>query len=328
MTESSRSSTHGAEDANVAPGSAEGLLTALRHAAADPGTRETLNELGARARSIVEELSRSARAARENSAATPAPEAAATRRTGHASPEQSAAPLPALHRRLDELRACVDEVADVLGATVERLETVELQLGDPDAGIERQLADGIERCERVLMGIDHRVLRLGGGVTPAAPAVEASPDGDLSGAVLVVCASSRRRAALCVALERQGLQTLAATDLAQALGRAAALQPAAALVVLDGTDQDRSRMLHQWKECRERGNLPSAAVLGRADSARAASFGCGSIHEEHGAAAMAASLLALARAGAEAATESGPAVVQAIAEETESDSAQGARTTP
>lgn len=335
MAESSRSSTEeaqAADAAEAAQGNAERLLKALRSAAVDPGTRETLTELGDRARGIVEELSRRARKARESaSPATAATEAPAPGRSGRAASAEAADPPPALHRRLDELRACVDEVADVLGATVERLETMERQLGDPDAGIERQLADGIERCERVLMGIDHRVLRLGGDSVATQSAAESPASDSQRRTVLVVCASSSRRAALCVALERQGLRSLASTGLGPALRTFAVSRPAAALLVLDGADEDRSTFLQQWKECREDGNLPAAAVLGRADARRAATLGFGVIQQEHGEAAMAATLMALAAAGTgstDKSGEGGPAVAQAISEQTGTERAQGATTTP
>jgi len=252
-------------------------------------TREALHEIGERARGIVEELARHARTRRDEAAATTAAYAAAA-----AGPAGEAAP-PALHHRLNELRACVGEVADVLEATVERLETVELQLGDPDASIERQLAEGILRCERVLMGIEHRVVLAVEEGVPEAPR-RTQRRGDVP-TVLVVAHSSRRRAHLCLALERQGLRALAAADLALAVGMAVRRRPSVALVELGDWHGIGAEFLEEWKEHEEHGILPCAAVLEAGDASGASALGFETINEEHGEAAMAACLTRMARDG-------------------------------
>jgi len=285
MSDSSRST-------DDAPGNAERLLRALGGAAAELGTREALTEIGDRARGIVEELARHTRARRQpTSASEEAADASApfARRRPTAPDAAPEAPLPELHERLRELRACVGEVADVLEATVERLETVEVQLGDPDQSIERQLTDGIERCERVLQGIEHRVVRAIDSLpSETGQRVEAPT-------VLVVAQSSRRRADLCVALERQGLRALAAADLAHAVRMTACHAPSVALVEIRDRPESGVEFLEEWKEYQEHGALPGAAVLDTGADVDASAFGFETINEEHGEAAMAACLARVAR---------------------------------
>jgi hypothetical protein len=254
--------------------------------------REALAELGDRARSVVEELARHARERREAAAAraAEAPSASAM----PASPSEEA--MTTLPQRLGEIRAYMGEVADVLEATIERLETVEQQLGDPDENIERQLAEGIARCERVLMGIEHRV---GGAVTgdhsPAAVrAVAPAPAVPEAGPVLVLSRSSRRRAELCIAVERQGLFAVAAHDLASALRTAARTLPRVALLDLAGSAAERACALEEWKDYEERGVLPPAAAIGNAEPGGSRE-GFEIVWEEHGPAAMAAVLIRLVR---------------------------------
>jgi exonuclease VII small subunit len=262
-------------------------------------TREALAEIGERARGIVEELARHTRDRRSApaGAATGFSSASQQAHSGTSRATESARfdeAVPAgLHQRLSELRACVGEVADVLEATVERLETVELQLGDPDASIERHLCDSIERCERVLHGIEHRV------VLAAAPDAreQARPverPCDLP-TVLVVAESSRRRAHLCLALERQGLRSLAAASLALAVRVSARRSPSVALVELGDRHDLAAQLLEEWKEHEERGSLPCAAVLDAGGAAGTPAFGFETIKEQHGEAAMAATLTRLAR---------------------------------
>jgi len=260
-------------------------------------TREALAEISQRARGIVEELARHTRANRGEApgadANRPAGGQAWRRGTdGDRSAEQ--APTPELHQRLSELRACVGEVADVLEATVERLETVELQLGDPDAGIEKQLGDGIGRCERVLMGIEHRILAR--DRHDASTRIESAAErrNELT-SVLVLAQSSRRRADLCLALERQGLRAFAASDLPMAVRVAARTMPAVALVDTARRHGEDATWLHDWKDHEEQGTLPSAVLL---DFVGTAAQGFEIIKEGHGEAAMAASLTRIARDGA------------------------------
>lgn len=255
--------------------------------------REALAELGDRARSVVEELARHARERREAAAARTA-EAPASSAMPEPPAEEAIATLP---QRLGEIRAYMGEVADVLEATIERLETVEQQLGDPDENVERQLAEGIARCERVLMGIEHRVdSAAGGDRLPAAAAravahAQAAPE---AGPVLVLSRSSRRRAELCVAVERQGLFAVAAHDLASALRTAARTLPRVALLDLAGSAAERACALEEWKEYEERGVLPPAAAIGTAESGGFRE-GFEIVWEEHGPAAMAAVLVRLVR---------------------------------
>jgi hypothetical protein len=311
MTDRSRTST---EDE---PGGAERLIKAIGDAASDVSAREALAELGDRARGIVELLARSAkaRAAGASSASRAgssraAAGAAATEeaRARHSRERFADDPVPPnLHRRLDELRACVGEVADVLEATVERLGTIEDQLGDPEEAVERQLADGIERCERVLMGIEHRVFG------PAASLPE--PDANVAAApppldVLVVSPSSATRARLCLALEKQGLRAHAATGSAMAVRLAGRVAPGAALLAPAGGGEDAIALLEEWKEAGDRGILPPAAVLvagneGHGPGGAARSLGFSTVKEEHGSAAMAAWLASLARGGNEGAGDAG-----------------------
>jgi len=171
--------------------------------------------------------------------------------TGTSSAGDNEAGPPDLDRRIERLRACVDEVADLVDAGLERLETLEMQLGEPGAGVEADLAGAMERCERLLDGIDHRldlsVQRTSPGARgPAAPL-----------RVLVVMASSARRADWCVALEREGMHAVAAPDQRIAQGRLA--EEAVDAVLLDGSTGDL-RELDWWMQ-RESGMLPPAAVL-------------------------------------------------------------------
>lgn len=302
MSDSSRSTS----DSSAA---AERLLGALGAAASGLGTRETLAELGDRARGIVEGLSRHARQRREaaDAAATEAADESASRRSAAeaafvrpgAADAASTLPFPQVHRRLDELRACVGEVADVLEATVERLETIEGQLGDPGASVHTLLRDGVERCERVLMGLEYSVLaetkRRGQaaaveGVDARGPAEPARAPDRVT--VLVVSRSSAQRARICVALERQGLAAVAATDLAVARRVCTRAKPGVALLAIDEGRDNLAALLEEWKEGEETGSLPLAALLDAGSAASAFEFP--NIREQHGAAAMAASLVALA----------------------------------
>lgn len=248
-------------------------------------TRETLTELGDRARGIVEELARKAAERRQQGAETTAQAA-----------DETVGPsdIAGLGQRLGELRACVGEVADVLEAAVERLETVEQQLGDPDESLERQLRESLERCERVLMGIELRVERAAAAAQPHAVAVDVAEEP--APVVLVVAASSAHRGALCLALERQGIRTLAACDLGAALAIAARRHPPVALVDPVGfgsSERDAADFLDEWMEYQEHGSLPKAAVLD-ATAPQAAALGWPTIRSAHGEAAMAASLVRLA----------------------------------
>jgi hypothetical protein len=255
--------------------------------------REALAELGDRARSVVEELARHARERREAAAARAAEPPSSSPFPARPA-EEAMATLP---QRLGEIRAYMGEVADVLEATIERLETVEQQLGDPDENIERQLAEGIARCERVLMGIEHRVGAAGTGDPAPVGAVRAAPPAPAvsdAGPVLVLSRSSRRRAELCLAVERQGLFAVAAHDLASALRTAARTLPRVALLDLAGSAAERACALEEWKDYEERGVLPPAAAIGTAE-AGGSREGFEIVWEEHGAAAMAAVLVRLVR---------------------------------
>jgi hypothetical protein len=253
--------------------------------------REALAELGDRARAVVDELARHARERREAASARPyepPPSAAMPERAA----EDAMAALP---QRLGEIRAYMGEVADVLEATIERLETVEHQLGDPDENVERQLTEGIARCERVLMGIEHRVEAAGPATRPAEVVPRAMPVSVAGeGPVLVLSRCSRRRAELCLAVEHQGLAAVAAHDLASALRTASRTSPRVALLDLDGSPGERTAKLEEWKDYQERGTLPRAAAIGSAES-DGSRYGFEIIREEHGSAAMAAVLVRLVR---------------------------------
>ena len=291
------------EQRQAGGGGAERLLRVLRDAAEDFGAGETLSGLGDRARSMVEEAVRGATAASASAGTAAASAGTAAEET--ASRADSASPHGIDHR-LDELRSCVDEVADLLDAGLERLETLEMQLGDPDDGVERLLAEGIERCERVLGGVEHRILGIERGLAPVGdhdrrerlPAP--SPV-----RVLVVAASSARRAELCLALERQGLRTMGAPDTALALRWTERFAPDAALVDSCGAGE----LLDEWAGLAARGLLPAAAVLLATDHPREhrreiEARGLAWIEEQHGPAATTASLRRLfAGAGAAAAGE-------------------------
>lgn len=278
-------------------------------------TREVLMEIGDRARGIVEELARQSRLRAEQAASQAADAVQAASQAagsagwagqdqadqagqaGRAGPEGPAIPVDLL-RRLGELRACVGQVADVLEGAVERLETVESQLGDPEAGVEEQLRLGISRCEDLLLGIEHRVLRSAGADESGAagPQHEAgNPREPVS--VLVVSSGSRRRARLCLALEGQGLRVLAATDLRSARNLADRHRADVALIDLDPENPDATDLLDRWKEGLDRGKLPRSLVLtsGRGGVGTGWTNDNDHIHEEHGEAALAARLTRMAR---------------------------------
>ncbi|MFN2375694.1 MAG: hypothetical protein ABR538_04105 [Candidatus Binatia bacterium] len=287
-------------------GTAERLLRSLGNAAVDPDTREALAELGQRARNVVEDLARQVRLRREAQAArTPADDAASA-------PDARSRPSPAsmspgesagLYYHLEGVRVAIDEFADVLEGTVERLESIELQLGDPDAGVERLLGEGIERCERVLQGIEHRVEREA-GQKRSPTATKGQGESGLAGArpVLVVVASSRRRARICLALEKQGLATVAAADLALALRQSVLHDPAIALLEAEGTPDVRRALLDEWKDHEDRGSLPPVAILTDEAAAGPSFAGRPVVRESHGEAAMAASLHRLVQQARESET--------------------------
>jgi hypothetical protein len=283
---------------------AESLLGAAGSAEA----REALARLGERARSIVEQLARSAsdRDARSASyreafpGSAGVPEDAIRAADSKAKGSMLDAAMPELHRRLGELRACIGEVSDVLEATVERLETVEAQLGDADEQVERTIADGIARCEHMIAGIEHRVSRVH-AVEKDRACEDLRASAQAFRTVIVVAGPSRLRAGLCVALERQGLLALAALD---AIGARRALDrsggAAAALLAFSGSAEDRLLAMEQWKSAQRDGLLPPAAVWIRRDEEPAALRDAAVCElpvllESHGEAALAAALLEMTR---------------------------------
>lgn len=289
-------------ESNDAPAGAERLFEALRSAATDTATRETLRGLGDRARNVVEELARNARTRAAAAEARAQAEAEAARRdrepSGSSRPGPGAAAFvpPDLSRRLDDLKGCVVEVADTLEATIERLETLEEQLGDPGERLDAKLARGVEHCEQVLRGIEYRVERAAAKPAHAEPSAgePAAP-----ATVMVVAASSARRASLCVDLEREGLRCLAASNLVAA--RRLGAQATAALLVPQPDAVEAAETLEDWKDGVEAGLLPPALVLddavgprGLAEQAAARSFPVAA--SRHGAAALAAGLMRVADA--------------------------------
>jgi CheY-like chemotaxis protein len=197
-----------------------------------------------------------------------------------------------LDRRLERLRACVDEVADLVDAGLERLETLEMQLGEPGAGVEAVLASAMERCERLLDGIDHR-LHLHGERT--SPGEEQSVS---AVRVLVVMADSARRAGWCVALERLGIASMAAPDAHLAQRRLA--EEAVDAVLLDAAS-DGGALIQWWLQGND-GMLPPAAVLASAGDHETCALP--RIDEQFGPASAAAVLRRLAN-GRTAAPHSG-----------------------
>ncbi|HEY2775546.1 MAG TPA: hypothetical protein VGK20_16010 [Candidatus Binatia bacterium] len=262
------------------------LLDAVGEAFSDSDQREALAKLAGRARRLVEELARSATRRAGPRAEPPVSSSTVTEERQSVPDRSSAAEEAGLARRLRELGSRLGEVADVLDATVERLETIESQLGSPDVAVEHKLADGIHRCERLLLGIDHRV-RMREPLLEQKPAPAAQT-------VLVVASDSEVRARLCLALERQGLAVRAATCGAAARRVAASTAAACALVIPDTDVGHRLLQLEDWIEGVAQGELPRAALFierGAAPPDEALSMTL--IHEDHGEAAMAAVLVRL-----------------------------------
>ena len=290
-------------DNNDAPAGAERLFEALRSAASDANTRETLRELGDRARGVVEDLARNARSRAAAAEARASAEAENARREREAARGEGAGATqgafvpPELSRRIEELRGCVSEVADTLEATVERLETIECQLGDPAEHVDAKLARGLEHCEQVLRGIEYRVDSVASRPTSDAPELEPASS---RACVLVVAAASALRAGLCVALEKQGLRCLAATDLVAARRQAVLVNVDAALLVTDGDPTSAAELFDDWKDGEEHGSLPPALVIvdeaaAPAGFQQASAYGFPVSSMRHGAAAMAAGLMRIAR---------------------------------
>jgi CheY-like chemotaxis protein len=288
------------------PGRSERLVDALRRAATDAASRETLRELGERARGIVEELSRNAR----NRAA--AADEARTTASAHRDPGDRPARGPGagggqeqvppeLFRRILELKGGVTELSDALTAVLERLETVEEQLGEPGTSLELRVDRGLERCEQLLSGLAHRLDRSAAAAKERGETVSR----ECAGPVLVVASSSGVRAALCEGLESQGLRCVAAKDMPSAFRAHARVRPAVALLAIGAEQDDRSGVLADWKEETEQGNLPPAVVLIEETDdalvrARAAGHGFPFVVREYGSAAMAAALRRFVRDGGSA----------------------------
>ena len=177
----------------------ETWLETLASAAARFGAGEALAELRNEARELLSEVRRAAAEAAGDAATEPAEP-----RPNEDETAAAASISEAVAERLDVLSSSLEEVADLLDAGLERLETVEMQLGDPDDSVDARLRSGIESCERRLGGLEQGLRELARsqrGEPRRSPAV-----------VLVVDADWRRRCDLCVALEHQGFYTLAAGD--------------------------------------------------------------------------------------------------------------------
>lgn len=260
------------------PGNAERLLRALADVATDAGARERLDALREQAQGVVEEIARASRSFSESTSAGNSPQTSSETLAGAGSSE--------LPERLHELRACVEAVGDVLGAAVERLETIEDQLGDPDGTRERLLVASLERCERVLQGIEWMV-----GERRFACAIDSTPTAQRTMRVLVVSASSRERAQLCLALEHHGLTTVAALDQKSAIEFARRHRPDVAVLAFEQWRGDIAAFLGEWKAQGENGLLPPAVVVGEREVAIALDFA--RIETEYGGAALAAALLQL-----------------------------------
>jgi len=213
----------------------------------------------------------------------------------------------ALTSRLDALSASIGELTDLLDGGLERLETVEIQLGDPDESIDAQLAAGVERCQSRLAAVEHRLgavaSMLHEEAAKGAPAAAGAKRRDDSLRVQVVDGCSRRRCDLCVELEHQGLMSFAVADVAGAAARLALIQPHAILVPAD-TDPDEIAALAELLEAFGSTAMPAAATLvltpqplgPAALSAAAEVFGAWPIFcASEGAAALAAAVVAAAR---------------------------------
>ena len=290
------------------------LLQALQRAAGESGTRESLMELGGRARGLVEELGRRAReqaaeAARRTAADSSAREAQTNQeiRREAAGPGARDGALASVHRGLEQTRSMVAEVADVLEAAVERLSTLESQLGEPGRSVEAAAREGIARCEALLGGLGYRLDRGAAAARPSGPDATAATGGH----VLVVGERSASRAAACLLLEHQGMRTMAAPSLERAVALAARMPLRVALLV-PVPGPGLREWLARWMETAEQGSLPAAAVLaGRGDgetAAEAARLGLPCVRADHGDAAVAASLAKLAaqQAPARARQDDGP----------------------
>jgi len=218
----------------------------------------------------------------------------------------------ALAVRLDGLSASLEEISDLLDAGLERLETVEIQLGDPDENVDAQVSEAVARCESHLAGIEHRLgaavsdLRAVGADSgrPAAQGRSRMPAGAQTELlVLVVDADSERRCARCVALEHQGLRCLAAADAGAAALRFVAQRPGAILIDID-TAPGAVAVLAAALEASDPA-LPAATPvlvmsqkrLGRSRAAVVAEvFGAWPlVFDTEGAAALAAAVIAAAR---------------------------------
>ncbi|MBI5506927.1 MAG: hypothetical protein HY899_19240 [Deltaproteobacteria bacterium] len=169
-----------------------------------------------------------------------------------------------LAERLEALRASVEELTDLLDAGLERLETVEMQLGDPDENLDAQVSVAVERCQSRLAAIEHRL----GAV---ASILREGPAGAARGAgfgrtieaqrgaqrlqVLVVDGHSERRCDVCLALENQGLRCIAVADSAGAAARSRMLRPDVVLIDADTAPEEVAAL---------------AAVLAESDAVTAA----------------------------------------------------------
>ncbi|HYB97868.1 MAG TPA: hypothetical protein VEC57_01925 [Candidatus Limnocylindrales bacterium] len=222
----------------------ESWLDTLASAASQLGAGEAIAELREQARELMADVRRAAAemaeageagdvgtggenssAGADESAASHAPggtssgaaESAAGRAVG-----ADASAVASLASRLDGLSSSLEEVADLLDAGLERLETVEMQLGDPDDSVDARLRSGIERCEQRLGGIEHRLRELARAAQPTQQRARVP-------VALVVDTDCRRRCDLCVSLEHEGIHTLASGDAAGA-GRMLARQPDVVLI--------------------------------------------------------------------------------------------------
>lgn len=236
------------------------------------------------------------RAAGEGSAAGPAP-------ASEAGLEQE---RDALASRLDALSASIGELTDLLDGGLERLETVEMQLGDPDDSVDAHVAAGVERCQSRLAAVEHRL----GAMASTLRADEtrrssrgAGLCGEHALRVLLIDINSRRRCDLCVALERQGFHCSAVADVGGAGARLALIRPDAILVPVD-TDPEETAALVELLAAFSSTTMPAPATLvvtpqplGRAGaSAAAEAFGSWPIVcASEGAAALAAAVVAAAR---------------------------------
>ncbi len=294
---------------------AETWIEVLSNVVAGLRSNETLSELAVQAREALAELRAQGSAAagdEDDSEAAAGEEAAADdAEVAGAVDEDSAFDPDALAAKLDVLSASVEEMTDLLDAGLERLETLEMQLGDPDENADGQVAGTVQRCESRLAAIEHRLGAFASTLRDAAAQPDRRPGDGWNRAaeraagpllVLVVDGDSARRCGLCVALEHQGLHCSAVADVAGAAPRLAMQRPDAILIHVD-TAPEEAVALTAMLEDFDSATPPAPAVMvvaqrppGRMRAAAGKIFGTWPlVFSGEGEAALAAAVIAHTR---------------------------------